>query len=557
METTDPHLHPTRRAFLQRGVASAFLLGTGLWRAPVEAAAVARSSPGGGGAADVDVLIFDSTPAGIVAAIAVARSGYRPLIVTEDRHVGGMQTSGLGWTNAGQRETVGGIAREFYDRVHRHYLARHGPSSPQAVASQDGFRFEPHVAERVYLDWMREAGVECWTEEGIAALEKDGPRIRSVRLRSGRVVRARTHLDASYEGDLLKLAGCSYHLGRESARTYGESLAGIRFPPRHLGEGDRRLQSFDFRLCLTDVPANQAPFREPESYDPSRYDYERLLIRARSIVSLPHTDLMSLNPLPNRKTDSRTVKLYGGSWNWPEATLPERQRIAGLHREHAEGFIWFLLTHPSIPAPMREEMARWGYAADEFADNGHWPYHLYIREARRLIGEYVMAQRDVTEERFKPDAVALGSFFLDVHPVRILAGTAAELWKDGNAKVPEDPPIHGMVAEGGLGKQPVKPYEIPYRVLLPKRGEVENLLVPICVSASHVAFSTLRMEPVYQQLGHVGGLAAALSLRHDVPVQAVDAKELRERLVEQGQILDARPFMEEWPFSSSATGIWK
>jgi hypothetical protein len=545
----------TRRSFLKIGAASALLAGTGPWRTPRSALADDGRLGRTREVAEVDVLIFDSTPGGIVAAISVAREGYRALIVTEDRHVGGMQSSGLGWTNSGQRETVGGMALEFYDRVDRYYVQRYGAASPQVEAYRLGWRFESHVAERVYLDWLAEVGVEVWTEDWIDSVEKDRVRLRSARLHSGREVRARCFVDASYEGDLLKLAGCSYHLGRESTQTYGETLAGIRFPRQELGQGDHRIQSFDFRACLTDMPENQVPFREPPAYDPARYDYERLLIRSIPIERLPHTDLMSLNPLPNRKTDSRTVKLYGGSWDWPEATPAERQRIAQSHREHAEGFIWFVLTHPSVPSALREEMARWGYAADEFVDNGNWPYHLYVREARRLIGDQVMTQKDVTDDRFKADGVALGSYFLDVHAVQILSGTAA-MW-EGLDVVTHDrstlimpnpqPPIYTMVPEGSLGNQRTRPYEIPYTALLPKRSEAENLLVPICMSSSHVAFSTLRMEPVYQKMGHASGLAAALSLRDGVPVQAVNTGELREQLVAQGQVVDARPFAELWP----------
>lgn len=538
-----------RREFLKAGAAAALAAGSGLRTRPAAAFPQRRGDSG-----HYDVLVFDSTPAGILTAIAVARAGYRPLVVTEDRHVGGMQTSGLTHTNAGQRETVGGLAREFYDRIYRYYLSGYGPGSAQVEACSDGFWFESSVAERVYLDWLREAGVDVWTEDYPRAVEKSGPRLRSVSLRSGRVVNARVFVDASYEGDLFELAGCSYHLGRESAATYGESLAGVRFPPPLVGRGDHKLQSFDFRVCLTDVAGNQVPFREPAGYDPARYDYERLIIRAEPITTLPHTDLMSLNLKPNRKTDSRTVKLYGGSWAYPEASPAERLAIAAAHRLHAEGFIWFMLTHPSVPAGIRDEIARWGYAADEFQDNGHWPYHIYVREARRLIGDWVMTQQDATEQRFKPDSVALGSFFLDVHPVEILTGTAAELW-EGGASVPEVPPVFGMVPEGGLAhtgtgeriQRGVKPYEIAYRVLLPKRGEAENLLAPVCSSASHIAFSTLRMEPVYQMLGHASGVAAALSLRDRVPLQDVNTEELQRILVQQGQVIDARPFNETWP----------
>jgi hypothetical protein len=492
---------------------------------------------------EVDVLVYDSTPAGILAAVAAAQSGLQVLIVTEDRHVGGMQTSGLGNTNAGQRTTLGGLARVFYQRIHRFYIDRYGETSPQARDSQEGFRFEPHVARRVYLDWLREAGVECWTEDWIKSVEKDGPRLLSVRLASGRKVGARVFVDASYEGDLFHLAGCGYHVGRESSRTYGESLAGARFPPRRVGEGDKKIQGFDYRLCLTDQPENRVPFRRPPNYDPARYAFESLAIRVAPPGRLH--DLIPLNRMPNEKTDSRTGRWVGGSWDYPEASLEERRRIEAAHKEYSAGYVWFLLTHPSVPAFIREELSRWGHARDEFTDNDHWPYHIYVREARRLVGDSVMIQRDVTEDRYKPDAVALGSFYLDVHPVQILTGLASDLWS-GEVEIPEQPRIYGMVAEGGLDRTRVRPYEIPYRVLLPREREATNLLVPVCVSASHVAFSTLRMEPVYQMLGHAAGLAAALCLEHGTSVQRVLVQTLRERLRADGQILDAAGFHEFW-----------
>lgn len=476
--------------------------------------------------ADFDVVIWDSTPAGIAAAIAAARACRRAVIVTEDTHVGGMQTSGLGNTNAGQRDTVGGMAREFHRRVHDYYVRNYGAASEQVKVSRQGFAFEPNVAERVFSDWLKEASVECLTGHVVEAVERSGPRILSLRTARGLTLRGRMFIDASYEGDLLKLAGCSYHCGREGSSRYGEPLAGVRFPPSRLGEADHKLQAYDYRLCLTDVRENQVPFRRPDTYDASNYAF--LAARIRYAPPERLSSLVPLNPMPNRKTDSRAGEWVGGSWRYPEADRAGRLAIERDHRDYSTGYIWFLLTEPSVPEAIRSELARWGLAKDEFTDNDNWPYHIYVREARRLVGDYVMTQRDI-EGRFHQDAVALGSFFLDVHPVEIVVGR------------------HMVIEEGNLGNPPVKPYEIPYRVLTPKRREVENLLVPVCVSASHVAFSSIRMEPVWAMLGHAAGLAAAIAVGSGSSVQDVPVGKLRELLLEQGAVVDARPFTEYWP----------
>jgi hypothetical protein len=477
-------------------------------------------------ASSFDVVIWDSTPGGITAAIAAARAGLRAVIVTEDKHAGGMQTSGLGNTNAGQRQTVGGMAREFHRRIHDFYVRKYGGASGQVKASHNGLFFEPHVAEGVFLDWLKEAAVELVTEDVVVAAEKNGRRITSLRTSGGRTIGGRMFIDASYEGDLLKLAGCSYTCGRESSSQYGEPLAGVRFPPSKLGEADHKLQAFDYRLCLTDAKENRVPFGRPDAYDRSNYAF----LAARIKYDPPQrlSSVVPLNPMPNRKTDSRTGEWVGGSWRYPEADRAERLSIEKAHRDYSAGYIWFLLTDPSVPEAIRSELARWGLAKDEFTDNENWPYHIYVREARRLVGDYVMTQRDI-ERRFQKDSVALGNFYLDVHPVEMVVAR------------------HAIVEEGNLGNPPVRPYEIPYRALAPKRSEVENLLVPVCLSASHVAFSSIRMEPVWAMLGHAAGLAAAMAIRGGLSVQDVPTGKLRALLLDQGAILDARSFPDYWP----------
>jgi hypothetical protein len=479
-----------------------------------------------GTSAEADLVIWDSTPPGIIAGIAAARAGLKVTLVTEDSHIGGMQTSGLGNTNAGDRRTIGGLTREFHNRIHDHYVKRYGNGSEQVKVGEGGFFFEPHVAQKVYDDWVREAGIQLVIEDPLEAVEKTGTRLSAIRTAGGRTIRGRMFIDASYEGDLLKLAGCSYHLGRESSRQYGEKLAGVRFPPERLGEEDKKLQPFDYRCCLTNVAENRVPFRQPPGYDPSNYSFHAARMKLQRQNQF--RQVLPINWMPNRKTDSRTAQWNGASWDYPEANRGRRRQIEEAHRHYSAGYLWFLLTDPMVPQPIREEAAHWGLAKDEFTDNGNWPYHVYVREARRLVGEYVMRESDCIERRFKPDSVGLCSWYLDVHPVEYL------------------PYMGGFVLEGGIGNIRVKPFEIPYRSLLPKRSEAENLLVPVALSASHVAFSSIRVEPVWMILAEACGTAAALSLADGVPLHALPPVKLQAKLREQGQILEAKAFNEIW-----------
>lgn len=473
-----------------------------------------------------DLVIWDSTPAGLTAAIAAARAGLRPLIVTEDAHIGGVQTSGLGFTNAGQVPTIGGITREFHNRIRDYYVRQYGDNSPQMRDCIDGFRFEPHVAEAIWEAWLTEAGVSCMRSEVLERVERRGTRITAIHTTSGRRFTGSIFIDASYEGDLIALAGCSYHLGRESSATYGETLAGATYPPDRVGEGDHKIQPFDYRCCLTDDPANRVPFTRPADYDPSRYAWFVAKMRQAGATTLK--DALPINWLPNRKTDSRTAEWPGRSWDYIEASRERRAQIERAHRDYSAGYLWFLANDPAVPASIRREAADWGLARDEFTDNSHWPWHIYVREGRRLIGRYVLTQRDCLGDRFKPDSVGLCSWYLDVHPVDLFE-------------------VNGEFHSDGLIVQRVRPFEIPWRSLLPREGEAENLLSPVALSASHVAYSAVRVEPVWMILGQASGVGAALSLSRGVPLHALPVAVIQQTLVEQGQVIDARPFNDLWP----------
>ncbi|MBX3739862.1 MAG: FAD-dependent oxidoreductase [Akkermansiaceae bacterium] len=475
-----------------------------------------------------DILVYDSTPGGIVAAIAAAKEGSSVILITEDKHLGAMRTSGLAMSNAGDEKTFAGLGREFHDRIHRHYIGKYGEQSEQVKLCRKGLRFEPHVAEKIFDDWLAETQVKVLKEEPVASLEKEGARILSVTTENKRRISASVFIDASYEGDLIKWAGCSNRVGREGSAEYDEPLAGVRYPPEKVGQADGKTQRYTYRVCLTDVAENRVPITRPANYHRASYAADVARIERKPPASLGA--LLPLNMLPNRKTDSRTGEWIGGSWAFPEASREERAVIAREHREYSEGYLWFLLTDASVPKAIRKEMSRWGYAKDEFTDNGNFPHHIYVREARRLVGDFVMTQKDAQDEasRFKPDSVALGSYRLDVHDVQYVAG------KDG-----------GIVPEGSMkGGIFVKPYEIPYRVLLPKKAEAANLLVPVCVSASHIALSTLRMEPVYMMLGHASGVAASMSIKSGKPLHDLPVQDLQEKLLAQKQIISAKGFDE-------------
>jgi len=510
-----------------------------------------------------DVVVFGATAGGVAAAVAAAREGKSVVIVEPGRHVGGMVSGGLGATDAGNRAAVGGISREFFRRVLGHYIATYGPGSPQVKDCSDGFHFEPHVADRVFRGLLGEAKVEVVFESGLDRVEKDGARIASIRTTRGDTFTAPVFIDASYEGDLMARAGVKSAIGRESREQYGESIAGVQArSPAHqwpvavpalgldgkplpdvqpgstgpTGSGDAKTQAYNFRLCMTDRADNQIPFPKPPGYDPARFE-----LLARYLGLKPGLKLGQLmNPvrMPNGKTDTNnngpfSTDHIGGNWAYPEANDADRRRIRDDHVAYVQGFCYFLANDPRVPKALHDEMAGWGLAKDEFLDTDGWPHQLYVRESRRMIGSFVMTQSDIIEDRTKGDSVGLGSYTTDSHHVqRVVQG-------DGSA-----------LNEGDFQVR-VRPYAIPYRSLVPRPSECPNLLVPVCMSASHVAYGTVRMEPVYMILGHASGVAAALAVDEKVPVQAIPIERLVAKLAGQGAVLSP----ENLPGPAGAGGL--
>jgi len=408
---------------------------------------------------------------------------------------------------------------------------------------------------------IQEAGVKVFyghrlREKG--GVGRIGTDISEVFLENDSVFQGKIFADCSYEGDLMAQAGVSYTWGREGIGDYNESLAGVRpkdeghvfevrvsaydgggrllpeigsEPQGELGTADKKVQAYNFRLCLSSDPKNQAPFPKPSKYDPARF-----ALLSRLIQALAQRDghppgmkqLMSISSMPNHKTDINnngafSTDYIGKSWDYPEANYRRRAEIWQDHIDYVAGFFYFLAHDPQVPRELQQEVNRWGLAKDEFLDTGHWPHQLYIREARRMIGSYVMTQRDIQTDIKKDDVIGMGSYNSDSHNVQRYVTEDRSVQNEGNMEVP------------------VRPYQIPYRVLLPKRTEVTNLLVPVCLSASHVAYSTLRMEPVYMIIGQAAGVAAAMAMKNKVPLHDIDTKALTARLRSQGAILAWTP----------------
>jgi hypothetical protein len=498
-----------------------------------------------------DVVVLGATSAGVCAAVAAARAGAEVVLLEPGRHVGGMTSGGLGYTDVGDVRAIGGMAAGFRAAVAEHYGVPVGHFAGP----------EPHVAEAILLRWLERAGVTLVLDARLLSASVDDGSITSVVTTAG-TFSAATYVDASYEGDLLAAAGVPYAVGRESRSLHGERFAGRRevVPGRHsmpewvspflddgtllpqvsdrplaeVGEGDGGVMSYGYRVCLT-TAEDRLPFTRREGYDDAHWELGRRLFahQAARGVEVRAADLLGLEPnLPGGKCDGNSLGPFSlsvldtSAWDYPDASPAERERIRLHHLHHAQDFLWFLTNDEAVPAGVRADMARWGLPADEFADTGHLPHQLYVREARRMLGAVHLTERDLVGPSAWTDVVALGSYHLDVREVQ-----RAWRW------VHEHPdPVAQLVSEGYLSVR-VPPYPIPYRALIPRRDDCANLLVPVCVSASHVAFSSIRMEPQYMMLGHATGHAAATAARVGCSVQDVDVPALQHALADAGQVL--------------------
>ncbi|MDQ3621990.1 MAG: FAD-dependent oxidoreductase, partial [Verrucomicrobiota bacterium] len=529
-------------------------------------AALALSSITNARAADgFDVVVYGGTPAGLAAGIVAAREGASVIVIEPTKWIGGMVTGGLTRSDVGKQETVGGFAREFFARA-----AASKPGTPMWYA-------EPHVNLATFEAMVREVpqgGIQIVKEQRLKSVAVEGARIKSITTADGKTYAGNMFVDATYEGDLMARADVSYIVGRESRDQYGEPLAGFypmpvrphdaevmagvcsclggkgphyihgtpaKIPARDdsgkllfgvteasaaPGSADTLSQAYNFRVVVTRRTDIRVPFPKPAKYDPSRYELLLRLIKAYPSVRFGR--LFHLGAVANGKYDLNAQGLFstdypGGNTAYPDGDDATRDTIWQDHADYIQGMLWFLGHDPRVSRELRDETNEWGLCRDEFADNDHWPYALYVREARRMIGEYVMIQKDCQTDIIKPDSVGMGSFVIDCHIVqRIVAG-------DGT-----------VTDEGSFPDAPARPYQIAYRSLAPKKAECENLLVPVCFSASHVAYCSMRMEPVYMAMGHASGLAAMMAIKHRKSVQEIDVPALQAKLREQKAVLELK-----------------
>jgi hypothetical protein len=525
-------------------------------------------------AAEHDVVIYGGTCAAVTSAVQIKKMGKSVIIVSPDKHLGGLSSGGLGFTDTGNKAVIGGLARDFYHRIYLHYQkpeswkqqkqSEYG-NKGQGTPAMDGesrtmWIFEPHAAEQVFEDYIQEFSIEVVRDEWLdraKGVQKDGDKITAITTLSGTTYEGKMFIDATYEGDLMAAAGCDYHVGREANSVYGEEHNGIQVGVLHhrhhfaavkepispyqvpgdpksgvlprvsaeepgvKGEGDKRVQAYCFRSCYTTVPENRLPFPKPEGYDASQYE---LLLR---VLNTGWGEFFEkFDPIPNHKTDTNNHGPFsfdniGYNYDYPEATYERRREIIAEHRTYQQGLLWFVANDPRVPKKVQEELQTWGLPKDEFTDNGHWSRQLYIREARRMIGYHVMTENELRKKKPTPESVGMGSYTIDSHNVQRYI-------------TPE-----GFVQnEGDIGVSTHGPYEIAYGSLVPKKGQGSNLLVPVAMSASHIAYGSIRMEPVFMILGQSAATAAVFAIDGNLSVQQVPYVKLRAQLLKDGQVLE-------------------
>ena len=517
-----------------------------------------------------DVIVYGGTSAGVIAAVEVAQSGKSVILVTPDKHLGGLTAGGLGWTDTGKKEAIGGLSRDFYHRVWKHYANEDAwvwqkkdeyGGRGQGTRAIDGSKrtmwiFEPHVAEKIFEDYIIENRIKVYKEEWLnrdnGVVKKDN-KIISMTTLSGKTFKGKMFIDTTYEGDLMASAGVAYHVGRESSDTYGEKWNGVQTgvlhhqhwfwenispykipgdpssgllprispnPPGEFGQGDNKIQAYCFRLCMTRNDANRLPFPKPKNYDEAQYE---LLLR--SLQTGRKDFFTKFDPVPNAKTDTNNHGPFssdniGMNYDYPDASYDRRKEIIEEHKNYQMGLLWFVANDPRVPADIRERLSQWGLAKDEFVDSENWPHQIYVRESRRMIGNYVTTEQDVLLKREVPQPVGMGSYAMDSHNVQRYIKA------------------EGFVQnEGDIGVKPPAPYSISYGSLVPKKNQCSNLLVPVCVSSSHIAFGSIRMEPVFMILGQSAASAACLAIDNEQAVQDVNYSDLESLLLKKGQVL--------------------
>jgi len=518
-----------------------------------------------------DVIIYGGTSTAIATAVQLARMNKNVVIVCPEKHLGGMSASGLGFTDIGDKSVIGGISREFYQRVYNHYQKddawKWQPKNEfgnvgQGTEAIDGdlktmWTFEPHVAEQIFEEFIRENKIKVfrdkWLDRENGVEMKDG-KIVSITMLSGEKFIGQIFVDATYEGDLMAAAGVKYHVGREANSVYNEEWNGVHCnvfhhshnfgnlnispyiitgdstsgvlprisiePQGEQGSGDKRVQAYNYRLCTTNAEGNIVPFEKPENYDPEQYELLRRVFKAG------RTSMFGGGKIPNNKRDVNNVGPFssdniGMNYEYPEASYEKRREILEEHISYHKGLLYFWGHDESVPEQLRESINKWGLAKDEFQDNGYWPYQIYIREARRMIGEFVMTENEILGKNKVTEPIGMGSYTMDSHNVQ------RYITSEGYVQ-----------NEGDLGVEPKQPYQIHLGTILPKKEECKNLIVPSAVSSSHIAFGSIRMEPVFMILGQSAGTIAALAIDKNIGIHELPYDEIKARLMADGQILE-------------------
>jgi len=519
------------------------------------------------------MVIYGGTSAGVIAAVQAKQLGKSVIIVGPDKHLGGLSAGGLGMTDTGNKAVIGGLARDFYHRIWKEYqkpetwrwqkpeeFGGKGQGTPAVDGEQRTmWVFEPHIAEKVFEDYIKEFQIPVDRDEWLDranGVKKSGTRISSITMLSGKTYSGKIFMDATYEGDLLAAAGVDYHVGREANSVYGEEWNGVQVgvlhhqhhfgglkqkispylipndpksgllprispnPPGEYGSGDKRLQAYCYRFCASNHPDNRIPFPKPDGYDPKQYE---LLVRIYE-AGWDHT-FNKFDDVPNHKTDTNnhgpmSTDNIGMNYDYPEASYERRREILREHRTYQQGWLYFIANDPRIPKAVQTKMQSWGLPKDEFLDNAGWPHQIYVREARRMIGNFVMTENELMKKRPTPDSVGMGSYTIDSHNTQRYVTAEGYVQNEGDI---------------GVG---IRPYPIAYGAMVPKKGQGDNLFATICVSSSHIAYGSIRMEPVFMTLGQSAATAAAIAIDGNLAVQDVSYATLRERLLKDGQVLE-------------------
>ncbi len=519
-----------------------------------------------------DVIIYGGTPAAITAAVQVSKMGKSVIIVSPDKHLGGMSSSGLGFTDTGDKSVIGGLSREFYQRIYKYYenpetwifqkKIAYG-NAGQGTPAIDGkhktmWIFEPNIAEKVFEDFIKENQIKVYRDEWLdreKGVKKENNYIVSIKTLSGKIYKGKIFIDASYEGDLMAASGIKYFVGRESNKLYHEHHNGNQLgvfdhkhnfkhrkispyinpkdpnsgilprisnkDPGKKGEADQRIQAYCFRMCLTKKEGNKVPFEKPEGYDPLQYE-----LLARLYKHGWEETFEKFDPIPNLKTDVNnhgpfSTDNIGMNYDYPEASYERRKEIIKEHQVYQKGLFYFIATDPRIPKKVQKEMQQWGLAKDEFQDNGNWPYQLYIREARRMIGEYVMTEHEILSKKTIAKPIGMGSYGMDSHNT--------QRYITSNKHVQN---------EGDVGVSVSKPYAIDLGAIVPKKEECSNLLVPVALSSSHIAYGSIRMEPVFMILGQSAGIVAVTAIEKGIDLYDINYQDIKPLLIKSGQILE-------------------